>query len=207
MIYEFRIYTLKPGAVPEYEAKFAEAYKAREKYSQMLGMWHTELGPLNQVIHIWPYEDLQQRADIRAAAAKDPSGLWPPKSSDLLVSQEVDICNPVKNNPVWNGPQSLGEVYELRMYTYSGGEAGRAAQAFGEAVEGRHNIYPVAGVFTSEVGTLNRLYQLFPYKSWSHREEVRAAFRQAGVWPPHADVRPVQQLVRFLLPATFSPMH
>ena len=63
----------------------ATAYAAREKYSKLYGMWHTDIGPLNQVIHIWQYDSLQQRADIRAAAAKDPSGLWPPKGADLIV--------------------------------------------------------------------------------------------------------------------------
>src|SRR5690554_2768107 len=111
MIYEIRIYTTKPGAVPEYEKRFAEAYEVRQKYSKLGGMWHTELGPLNQVIHIWPYESLQQRAEIREAAAKDPSGKWPPNTSELLVSQEVDIADPVKNMVDWTGePQQWGNI-------------------------------------------------------------------------------------------------
>lgn len=207
MIYEIRTYTVKPGAVAEYESRFAEAYAVREKYSKMGGMWHTEIGPLNQIIHIWPYESLQQRADIRAASAKDASGKWPPKTMDLLVSQEVDILDAVPNMQDWGEPQRWGDLYELRMYTYAPGDIGKVAAAFGEALPGRAAIYPVAGIFTSQQGHLNRLYQLFPYKNWDHREEVRAAFRKAGVWPPHADARPVQQLVRFLEPAPFSPLH
>lgn len=208
MIYEFRIYTVKPGTVADYEKRFAEAYSVREKYSPLGGMWHTEIGPLNQVIHVWQYQDLQQRAETRAAAAKDPSGKWPPQSSELLVSQEVDIAEPVKNMVNWSGPQQWGEMYELRMYTYAPGDAGKAAEAFGAAIEGRNAIYPVAGIFTTtQGGTLNRLYQLFPFKSFAHREEVRAEFRRQGVWPPHAEVRPQQQLVRFLYPAAHSPLH
>jgi hypothetical protein len=208
MIYEIRTYTVKPGAVPEYEKRFAEAYTAREKYSKLGGMWHTEIGPLNQVIHIWQYESLQQRADIRAAAAKDESGKWPPNTSELLDAQEVDIADPVRNMVEWSGPQQWGELYELRMYTYAPGDAAKAAAAFGEAIEARNAIYPVAGIFTTQQGgNLNRLYQLFPYKSFDHREEVRSEFRRQGVWPPHAEVRPVSQLVRFLYPAAHSPLH
>ena len=209
MIYEARIYTVKPGMVGEYESKFHEAYKGgnREQHSRLGGMWHTEIGPLNQVIHIWQYEDLQHRAETRAKATKEGGGKWPPQTTDLLVSQEVDILDPVKGMPDWSGPQQWGEVYELRMYTYAPGDIGKAATAFSEALEGRSNIYPVAGMFTTSQGTLNRLYQLFPYKSFAHREEVRAEFRKTGVWPPHADARPVSQLVRFLIPASFSPLH
>jgi hypothetical protein len=207
VIYEMRVYTVKPGCVAEYEARFGEAYQAREKYSKLGAMFHTDIGPLNQVIHIWQYESLQQRSEIRAASAKDPSGLWPPKTSELLASQEVEIMDPVKGMKDWGEPQQWGNLYEMRQYTYAPGDINKAATAFGEALAGRDAIYPVAGMFVAQQGNLNRLYQLFPYKSFDHREEVRAEFRKQGVWPPHAEVRPVNQLVRFMEPASFSPLH
>src|SRR5919109_5406218 len=94
MIYEIRTYTLHPGKVRDYETRFAQSYPVREKYSPLYGFWHTEIGPLNQLVHIWAYDSLQQRDDIRAAAAKDPSGKWPPKGTDLLLTQENDILQP-----------------------------------------------------------------------------------------------------------------
>src|SRR5438067_5073140 len=80
MIYEIRTYNLKPGCVAEYEKRFADGIEVRSKYSALYGFWHTDIGPLNQVVHIWSYESLQQRADIRATASRDPSGVWPPKT-------------------------------------------------------------------------------------------------------------------------------
>jgi hypothetical protein len=208
LIYEIRIYTVKPGQVPEYEKRFAEAYKAREKYSKLGGMWHTEFGPLNEVIHIWPYNSLQERADIRAAAAKDASGLWPPQAQELLLTQEVNIMNPVPGMPDWDGePKELGGVWELRQYTFNPGDLGKAAQAFGAAYAGRDAIYPIGGMFTTDLGHLNRLYQLFPFKDWNHRDQVRKEFREKGVWPPHSEVRPAHQLVRHMIPAAHSPLH
>ena len=204
-IFEARIYTFKTGGVPQWEKGFAEAYTAREKYSKLYGMWHTDIGPLNQVIHIWQYESLQHRADTRAAAVKDSSGLWPPKGADLIMSQEVDIIDPVKGfEPM--APQTGHPAWELRVYTYAGGTTGKAAAAFGEAVKGRGEVYPVALMGTTSYGNLNRLYQLFPYKSWDHREEVRKEFREKGVWPPHAEVSPLSQLVRLMAPADVSPL-
>ena len=76
MIYEVRTYTLKPGMVATFEENFAKALPAREKYSKLGAFWHTEFGPLNQVIHVWPYESVDQRNEIRAEASKDPN--WPP---------------------------------------------------------------------------------------------------------------------------------
>lgn len=207
MIYEIRTYTLRVGAVREYEARWAEAYPTRAKYSPVWGFWHTEIGPLNQAIHIWAYESLQQRASIRAAAAQDASGNWPPRAPDTVVSQETDIIVPIPGLTEWEGAHEWGDVYELRMYTYPPGVLARVAEQFSAALEARAALYPVAGIWTSELGNLNRLYQLFPYKDWDHRDQLRAEYRQKGVWPPHADVAPVTQLVRHLIPASFSPLH
>jgi hypothetical protein len=206
MIYEIRTYTLKPGMANEYLNRFAEAVEVRTKYSAMYGMWYTEIGPLNQIVHIWGYDSLQQRADTRAAALKDPSGHWPPKTNDLVVSQESDIIMPIKGMQHLSGTQELGRVYELRMYTYAPGDAGRAAATFVEAYAGRHAVYPVAGIWTSDLGNLNRLYQLLPFKNWDHRDSVRADLREKGIWPPHGDIRAVSQLVRHMVPAPFSPL-
>jgi hypothetical protein len=207
MIYEIRTYSLHPGKVGEYEKRFAESYPTREKYSPLYGFWHTEIGPLNQLVHIWPYESLQQRADLRAASAKDPSGKWPPGNSDLVVTQENDILTPIKGMTEWKGPQAWGGLYELRMYTYPAGEILKVAEAFTAGLEARAAVYPVAGIWTSELGNLNRLYQLFPYKDWAHRDKVRAELREKNIWPPHAEARPLTQLVRHMIPSAYSPLH
>ena len=65
MIYEVRTYRLKPGSIPECEKRFAEALPHREKYSPLGAFWHTEIGPLNQIIHVWPYGE-PARADRKA---------------------------------------------------------------------------------------------------------------------------------------------
>lgn len=206
MIYEIRTYNLKPGAVGEYESQFAKAYQVRQKYSKLYGFWHTDVGPLNQLVHIWGYDNMQHRADVRAAAAKDPDAR-PQGTQDLVISQESDILTPIKGMKEWEGDNALGGLYELRMYTFPGGEVGKVAEKFAEAYEGRANLYPIAGIWTSELGTLNRLYQLFPFKDWKHRDEIRVQFRQTGVWPPRTDGHPLHQLVRHMVPAAYSPLH
>jgi hypothetical protein len=206
MIYEIRTYNAKPGQAAEYEKRFAEGLEIRSKYSQLYGLWHTEIGPLNQIVHIWAYDSLQQRADVRAAAFKDASGKWPPNTNDLLISQESDILLPIKGMHHHTGMQQLGQLYELRMYTYPSGATRQVAETFAAAYAKRHEVYPVGGIWTSDLGNLNRLYQLFPYKNWAHRDEVRAELREKNLWPPHSDAHPVVQLVRHMVPAVFSPL-
>ncbi len=86
MIYEVRTYVVKPRSMSEVEKRFGEKYEQRKKYSELAAFWKTEVGPLNQFMHVWGYKDLAERATIRAAAVKD--GAWPPPISEFLVSQK-----------------------------------------------------------------------------------------------------------------------
>jgi NIPSNAP len=78
MIYEVRTYTLRPGTVAEFEERFVKRLSLREEHSKLGAFWHTEFGPLNQVIHVYPYDDLQQRTDaarFRAAFSQNLGNL------------------------------------------------------------------------------------------------------------------------------------
>src|SRR5207237_3672652 len=81
MIFEMRTYLLKPGTEPKAEELFGEMMPGRAKLSRIAGFWRTEVGTLNQIIHIWPYENIAERDRIRAEAIK--TGVWPPKVADL----------------------------------------------------------------------------------------------------------------------------
>ena len=92
MIYEIRTYGIAPGSLAEVEKRYGEAYEYRKKYSPLTAFLHTEIGPLNEIIHIWSYQDLAERARIRAKAAKDPS--WPPKIQEFIRTMSSEIINP-----------------------------------------------------------------------------------------------------------------
>ena len=62
MIYEFRTYTLQPRMLPEFLKRFGDALEPRLKLSKLAAFWYTEIGPLNQVIHVWPYENAVERS-------------------------------------------------------------------------------------------------------------------------------------------------
>ena len=85
MIYEVRTYTIVPGKVDEFEKKLGEALPYRSKFSPLGACWHTEFGPLNEVIHVWPYNDLEERRRIRYESAQDPR--WPPDTGPIEVEK------------------------------------------------------------------------------------------------------------------------
>ena len=43
MIYEIRTYTLKPGAVSEFEKRLEASLENRLKYSELAAFWHTDI--------------------------------------------------------------------------------------------------------------------------------------------------------------------
>ena len=89
MIYEFRKYNLTPGAVPQVLELFGAGYVHRKKHSELAAFWYTEVGPLNQIIHVWPYESIEHRNEVRVQAAA--SGQWPPKGERELIERQSSM--------------------------------------------------------------------------------------------------------------------
>lgn len=74
MIVEQRTYTTHPGKTRDYLALYeAEGLAIQRRIlGRMVGYYTTELGPLNQIVHMWAYEDLNERAARREALMADP---------------------------------------------------------------------------------------------------------------------------------------
>ena len=54
MIHELRRYTVKPGKLRRLRRSPARsAGRPRRPLRHLVGYWSTELGPLNQVVHLW----------------------------------------------------------------------------------------------------------------------------------------------------------
>jgi NIPSNAP len=45
----------------------------REKLMHRVGLWQTDIAQLNEVVHMWAFRDLKERADARARLAKEPA--------------------------------------------------------------------------------------------------------------------------------------
>ena len=99
MYVEERIYTLQVGKAGEYFKNYEEfGMKVQLKHlPNMVGYYTTEVGELNLVIHMWAYDDLNERDRRRAAMQADPE--WQAylgKNRPFMISQETRImkCAP-----------------------------------------------------------------------------------------------------------------
>jgi hypothetical protein len=207
MIYEVRTYTLKPGSVAEFESRFEQRHPYREKYSKLGAFWHTEMGPLNQVIHVWEYEDLNQREEAREAASQDRDLQRLPGGREFVLEQQSEAVIPAPfMHPLGSRDYGTGNIYEMRTYTYEPGGIREVLKAWEEAIPHREEYSPLAACWYTEFGGLNRFTHVWVYSDLNERARIRAESRQGTHWPPQASVRPVRQENKILMPAAFSPV-
>ena len=95
MIFDVRTYDFKPGTVPEYMAAVREVgVPVRASHGvKLVGWYYTEIGQLNQVMHIWAYDNYDDMLKKRQAFASDPRWIneYLPRVQKLLVSQRNQI--------------------------------------------------------------------------------------------------------------------
>jgi hypothetical protein len=211
MIYEMTTYDVMPRSLSEVEKCFGAAYEERSKYSELGAFWRTEIGPLNQLIAIWPYKDLQERERIRAAVAKNEG--WPPKIDEFIVKVQTDIMIPFAISPPLK-PGKMGPYFEMRTYTYASGELPTIIKTWENAIDARLQFGPVCAIWYSELGALNKFVHIWPYEDLGQRAVVRKQAYASGLWPAGKkaekeggrNYRLIAQENKILVPSIFSPL-
>ena len=207
MIIEMRTYTLQPGTVATFEERFAKALPVRAKVSPLAAFWHTEVGPLNRVIHLWPYDDLGARTRQRAEAAKLQG--WPPDVREFVIDQQADIYLPAPFSPKLE-PRRHGNLYEIRIYTFKPGGIPGVIDRWSTHIEARTKLSPLVGAWYTELGGLNKWCHIWAYMDAADRFRVREEARAKGIWPPRSRGGPnmmIKQENMLVVPAAFSPLH
>jgi NIPSNAP len=204
VIYEIRTYRIAPGSLAEVEKRFGEGYEYRKKYSELTAFLHTEIGPLNEIVHIWGYRDLAERARIRGEASKEAN--WPPKIGDFVREMRSEIITPFSFIPEVR-PGKIGPVFELRYYTLKPGSLPGMAKGWEEKIPERAKLSPIVLAGPVEFGKANGFVHIWAYSSMDQRMQVRDEARKKGVWPPPGGGdRLLTQDNKILLPASFSPL-
>ena len=90
-LYEFRTYTLHVGKTAELEQVYAEyGWPMLARYAdRLVGYFLPEIGNMNQMIHIWRFQDEAERKAHWAAMYGDPDFMaFASRLRPLLQSQE-----------------------------------------------------------------------------------------------------------------------
>ena len=211
MIYELRTYTVRPGTLGDMVK--AASTVSREirgnNFGKLEGYWSSEIGALNQVLHMWSYSDLNERARLRAELAKNArwTSEYIPLIRPILVRQEVRLMNAIKP-PV--APASTGNVYELRNYRAKPlGAVRQWTEAFTAVLPAREKYSKIVGLWQTEAGQPNEVCHIWAYPSLNARAEARVAAAKDPVWGEFLGKGPQfleEMHATIMLPAPHSPL-
>ncbi|SCX15839.1 hypothetical protein DSM25558_2067 [Agrobacterium sp. DSM 25558] len=103
MFYEIRTYRLKNGAIPAYlDVVEKEGIDIQKSHlGELVGYFFSEIGTINEIVHIWGFTSLDDREKRRAALMADPA--WQaflPKIRDLIEVAENKIMKPARFSPL-----------------------------------------------------------------------------------------------------------
>ena len=210
MIYELRTYTVKAGTAGEVAKNAGEIGRAirGDDYGKLEGYWITEIGPLNQVMHLWSYADMNERMRLRAELGKNKRWVeeYVPMIRAKLVRQDIRLMTaPIPPR----APATTGNIYEFRNYRLVPGGAPKWHALLQEALPAREKISKIVAAFTTEAGQPNEICHVWAYPSLNARAEARAAAMKDPVWQEfiRKDLPLIEEMnSTIMLPSAHSPL-
>ncbi|CAG5095659.1 Oidioi.mRNA.OKI2018_I69.XSR.g14281.t1.cds [Oikopleura dioica] len=154
---ELRTYSLKPEAFPKYLALTNEKFHLRTAHSKLNGFWLHELGGLNSVTHLWEYDSLEHRAQVRDSLSVDKS--WISEYVVSLLPMLAEQVNSVVYEPEWALPLKSNTrkgPFMMERITLAG-EARDNEELVKALVVEKLDAYNLTNVLFTDVGPNNQV--------------------------------------------------
>ena len=187
-LYELRTYQLKPEHFMDYLAlTSSDAFKARTDASKLNFFGMVEMGEVvNSVVHLWEYDSLDHRTEVRASLATDAGfGEYIATIRPWLMSQESFLTRGEIDAEVAENQAPGSGKYMLQAFQ---GEDFLAEEEFFDD----DNQVDVVGTFNTVVGDNTISYRLL-------RAESFQPLLEAG------EDSQVYHKSQLLIPTPFSP--
>ena len=97
MIIEMRTYTIKPGELQNFIAIYDKEIRAihTEILGNQLGFFYTEVGNVNEVVHLYAYDSFEDRQARRKILSKSPEfHAYLSKVKDIIVDMRNQLMRP-----------------------------------------------------------------------------------------------------------------
>ncbi|KAJ3393889.1 hypothetical protein HDU84_000852 [Entophlyctis sp. JEL0112] len=158
-VHELMIHDVKPEAWEDYVALIADYYpkiSQDPKYKMKLfGSWQTEIGNVDQVVHIWQYDnypgyDGSMELRVRDAARNE----FMRKLRPMIVSRKNQI---MLEFDFWytSEPAKLGGIYELRTYNLKPGRLLEWKSEWEKGLKARKKFVRPVGAWFGQIGDLH----------------------------------------------------
>lgn len=172
-LYELRTYSVKPSCMEKYVQLTKNKYHLRKSHSKMIGFWLTNIGGVNEAVHIWEYDNLSHRASVRAALGADRTWKveYATQAHEYFDRQHNQLLS-VPWGSVATEPVTEGGVYQLCILQVRSDAANLDLEKFfqitsiQEEILSEKNSGKLIGVFSTVVGDCDTVYQLWITDKW-----------------------------------------
>jgi len=165
MINELRMYTTRPGKMKDVvnaSATVAQKIRGGDTYGKLIGHWWSEIGKMNQYVHMWEYKDPEEMRRLRSelAAKEDWKNKFVPLVAPNILTQEIRLLRPLTEI---KKPVNSSNIYELKIIKLNIGQSAKWAKKFLEIVGLIENSSINIGIWNTELQDPNEIISL-----WSH---------------------------------------
>ncbi|XP_071816466.1 protein NipSnap homolog 3A-like isoform X2 [Apostichopus japonicus] len=181
-LYELRIYSIKPSCMGNYLQITKGKYHLRKAHSKLVGSWITEIGDVNEALHLWEYDNLSHRASVRAALGADRTWKveYANEAHEYFDRQHSQLLS-VPWGTVATEPFVEGGIYQLCALQVRSDAANMDIDKFSQITSIQERLLSekktgkLMGVFTTQIGDCDTVYQLWNYKTMDDVLECKEA--------------------------------
>ena len=211
MIYELRMYTTKPGKmkhVVNSSATVAQKIRNGDTYGKLIGHWWSEIGKMNQYVHMWEYQNVEEMRRLRSelSSRDDWKKEFVPLVGPYILSQEIRLLRSVSDLKT---PSNSNNFYELKIINLNIGKAGQWVAEFNNLVNEIENESLNIGIWQTELSNPNEIVSIWSHSSVERMQMFWEKLENNSSWKKFMDfqessVKEEQTII--LKPSSCSPL-
>ena len=165
MINELRMYTTRPGKmmhVVNASATVAQKIRNGDTYGKLVGHWSSEIGRMNQYIHMWEYKDVEEMRNLRSqlSSREDWKNKFVPLVGPYILNQEIRVLKPLIDR---KKPTDNSNIYELKIIKLNIGQVNNWKNKFLDIISSIEGKSLNIGLWNTELQDPNEIISI-----WSH---------------------------------------
>lgn len=165
MINELRMYTTRPGKmmhVVNASATVAQKIRNGDTYGKLVGHWSSEIGRMNQYIHMWEYKDVEEMRNLRyqLSSREDWKNKFVPLVGPYILNQEIRVLKPLIDRKI---PTDNSNIYELKIIKLNIGQVNNWKNKFLDIISSIEGKSVNIGLWNTELQDPNEIISI-----WSH---------------------------------------
>ncbi|KAJ3251274.1 hypothetical protein HDU77_006005, partial [Chytriomyces hyalinus] len=185
-VHELLVHNVKPEAYDDYQALVADYFPRLsndpEYKMKLFGSWSTEIGKVDQVVHIWKYDHYPGYDESMALRAQDPSHqIFLKNLRKMVTSRENQM---MLEFDFWytSELQKVGGIYELRTYNLKPGRLLEWKNEWQKGIHARKKFIKPVGAWFSQIGDLHVVHHMWQYPNLAVRKEMREKAWEIEGW-------------------------